>query len=176
MNCAWSSHLIVWDCWITFYRSTSLECKGKDLFEVIVNNSSLCIVLLYNNSWLSCYLCGRSIIYDNRRELFFFFDNLREELSPKYEQTAIKTPQANVILQNVHAIYSNMIRTYNIFIQYACTPVLADTWTANIGYVLFFSAYDTPLDSLPVTAIFIRYMLFDIPHLADWSETERKNS
>ena len=146
---------------------------GKEVVEVILDKSSSCIARLFNKSWLSRYPRAKYITYDNGSEFKLFFEQICEQYSLKRKPTTIKNPQANAILERVHAVCSNMIKTSNLDMQDTCTPEMVDELIANIGWAIR-ATYHTLLGSSPGAAIFGRDMLFDIPYLADWSEIGRK--
>ena len=147
--------------------------EGKEVVEVILDKSSSCIARLFNKSWLSRYPRANNIIYDNGSEFKLFFEQICDQYSLKRKPTTIKNPQANAILERVHAVCSNMIKTSNLDMQDTCTPEMVDELIANIGWAIR-ATHHTLLGSSPGAAIFGRDMLFDIPYLADWSEIGRK--
>ena len=81
----------------------------------------------------------------------------------------IKNPQANAILERIHQVVTNMMRTSSLDMHDTCTPDMIDDCISNIGWAIR-STHHTVLGSTPGAAIFNRDMLFDIPHIADWSK------
>ena len=123
--------------------------------------------------WLSHYPRANSIIYDNGSELKLFFEDLCESYSLKRKPTTIKNPQSNAILERVHAVISNMIRTSSLDMSDTCTSDDIDELLTNVGWAIR-ATHHTVLGTAPGSAIFGRDMLFDIPFLADWSEIEKR--
>ena len=72
------------------------------------------------------------------------------------------------ILERIHAVIANMIRTSGIDMQDTCTPLMVDELLTNIAWAVR-STYHTVLKTTPGAAIFGRDMLFDIPYLAEWN-------
>ena len=93
------------------------------------------------------------------------FDQLCEHFSLRRKPTRIKNTQANTILEQAHAVCSNMLSTSGFDMQDTCTPKMIDGIVAYIGWAIH-ASYHTLLGSSPGAAIFGRDMLFDIPYLA----------
>jgi hypothetical protein len=106
------------------------------------------------------------MIHDNGSEFKLHFRDVCKTYGVKRKPTSIKNPTANAILERIHAVFTNMLRTaklnmaklvkasdINIFLSDA-------TWAIN-------STHHTVLKASPGTAIFGRDMLFDIPFIAD---------
>ena len=154
---------------ITYIRDKDKE----EIKEVIIDKSSACIARLFNKSWLSRYPRAVSIVYDNGSEFKLFFENLHESFQLKHKPTTIKNPQANAILERIHQVVTNMMRTSSLDMQETCTPDMIDDFIANVGWAIR-STHHTVLGSTPGAAIFNRDMLFDIPYIADWSEIGKR--
>ena len=88
--------------------------------------------------------------------------------SLKHKPTTIKNPQANAILERIHQVMTNMMRTSNLDMQETCTPDMIDDFIANVGWAIR-STRHTVLGSTPGAAIFNQDMFFDIPYITDWS-------
>ena len=85
----------------------------------------------------------------------------------------IKNPQANAILERVHAVLGDMMRTSNLDMSDTCTASDIDEFLTNAAWAIR-STYHTVLRSSPGAAVFGRDMLFDIPYLADWTEIGKR--
>ena len=151
-------------------REITYICKGtnEEITKVIIDKTSACVARLFNKSWLSCYPRAHSVVYDNGSEFKLFFENLCEEYSLTRKPTTIKNPQANSVLERVHQVISNMMRTASLDMQETCSPEIIDEYISNVGWAIR-STHHTMLGSSPGAAIFGRDMLFDIQYIADWS-------
>ena len=147
--------------------------KGEEVVEVIIDKSSACISRLFNKTWLSRYPKARSIIYDNGSEFKLYFEQLCDSYSLKRKPTTVKNPQANAILERMHAVLTNMLRTSQIDMQETVSPDIIDDAITNVGWAIR-STYHTVLGTSPGAAIFGRDMLFDIPYIANWSEIGKR--
>ena len=147
--------------------------KQEDIVEVILDKSSACVSQLFNKSWLSRYPRARYVIYDNGSEFKLHFKSLCVSFGIKRKPTTIKNPQANAILERIHSVLENMLRTSSIDMQDTCTPQMVDELLTNIAWAVR-STYHTVLKATPGAAIFGRDMLFDIPYIADWNQIGKR--
>ena len=108
-------------------------CDRKgEIVEVIIDKSSDAVSQLFNKSWLSRYPRSKYVIYDNGSEFKLHFKSLCDSYGLKRKPTTIKNPQANAILERVHDVVANMIRTSGIDMQDTCTPQMVDELLTNI--------------------------------------------
>jgi hypothetical protein len=97
------------------------------------------------------------------------FEYLCDSYGIKHKPTTIKNPQANAILERVHQVLGQMLRTAEIDMADSVTPNDVDVFLDNAAWVIC-STYHTVLKASPGVAIFGRDMLFDIPFIADWNK------
>ena len=71
-------------------------------------------MLIFNNTWLPRYSRPRKVIFDNGNEFKKDFLPLLKGFSIKPTATTIKNHQANSILERVHQVLGNMLRTKNL--------------------------------------------------------------
>ena len=85
-------------------------------FEIaeIPDKTSARISQIFNNTWLSRYPRPRKVIFDNGNEFKKDFLPLLRDFSIKPTPTTIKNPQANSILERVHQVLGNMLRTKDL--------------------------------------------------------------
>ena len=146
-----------------------LEVKrdGEQIVEVILDKSSAQVSHLFNKQWLSRYPRVKYIIYDNGSEFKLHFEALCDSYSIVRKPTTVRNPQANAILERIHAVLADMMRTSNMDMSDTVTPQDIDEFLINASWAVR-STYHTVLRSTPGAAIFGRDMLFDIPYIADW--------
>ena len=128
---------------------------------------------LFNKQWLSRYPRAKYIVYDNGSKFKLHFADLCESYQIKRKPTSVKNPQANSILERIHGVLSNMMRTACLDMADTVTSDAVDEFLTNAAWALR-STYHTVLQSLPGAAIFGRDMLFDIPYVADWNAIGRR--
>ena len=147
--------------------------KGKEIVEVILDKSSACISKLFNKQWLSRYPRPMYIIYDNGSEFKLHFKELCDSFNIKRRPTTVKNPQANAILERVHGVFADMLRTSGLEGSDDLSPETVDDFIVNAAWAIR-STHHTVLRSTPGAAVFGRDMLFDVPYLADWTEIGRR--
>jgi hypothetical protein len=81
----------------------------------------------------------------------------------------IKNPQANAILERVHQVLGQMLRTAEIDMADSVTPNDVNVFLDNAACAIC-STYHTVLNASPSVAIFGWDMLFNIPFIANWNK------
>jgi hypothetical protein len=89
----------------------------------------------------------------------------------KRKPTSVKNPQANAILERIHGVFGNMLRTSELDMAELVKASDIDVFLSNAAWAVC-STYHTVLKASPGAAIFGRDMLFDIPFIADWQKIE----
>jgi hypothetical protein len=84
----------------------------------------------------------------------------------KHKPTMIKNLQANAILERLHQVLSQMLRTSKLDMAKTMTPDDVDVFLDNAAWAIC-STYHTVLKASPGAAIFRCDMLFDIPFIAN---------
>jgi hypothetical protein len=107
------------------------------------------------------------LIYDNGSEFKLHSKYLCESFGIKHKPTTIKNPQANGILERVHQVLGQMLRTAELDMADSVTPNDVNVFLDNEAWAIH-STYHTVLKASPGAAIFGQDMLFDIPFMADW--------
>ncbi len=83
------------------------------------------------------------------------------------KSTSIKNLQANAILEGMHAVFTNMLRTAKFDMAELVNASDINIFLADAAWAIC-STYHTVLKASPGAAIFRRDMLFDILFIADW--------
>ena len=147
--------------------SVAVKREGEEIVEVIIDKSSASISQLFNKQWLSRYPRPKYIIYDQGSEFKLHFEALCESYNVKRKPTSVRNPQANAVLERIHSVFGDMMRTSMMDMSDTVTGRMIDDFIVAAAWALR-STYHTVLGSSPGAAIFGRDMLFDIPYLADW--------
>ncbi len=87
----------------------------------------------------------------------------------KHKPPCVKNPQANAILERIHAVLGNMLRTFELDMAKTVKASDIDAFLSDAAWAVC-STYHTVLKASPGAAIFGRDMLFDIPFIADWQK------
>ncbi len=83
--------------------------------------------------------------------------------------TSVKNPQANAILEHIHGVLGNMLRTSELDMAELVKTSDINVFLSDAAWAVC-STYHTVLKASPDAAIFGRDMLFDIPSIADWQK------
>ncbi len=97
------------------------------------------------------------------------FEHLCVSYGIKRKPTTVRNPQANAILERVHQVIGQMLRTAELDMAKSVVPDDVDVFIDNAAWAIR-STYHTVLKASPCAAIFGRDMLFDIPFLANWNK------
>jgi hypothetical protein len=89
---------------VTFAKNTKVAEPNFDKSSTQISN------LVYK-TWFSRYPRCRYIIYDNGSEFKLHFQSLCNTYKIKRKPTSVKNPQANAILEHIHGVLGNMLRT-----------------------------------------------------------------
>lgn len=156
---------------------TTLRVKsarnGETTEEYIHDTSSATISHLFNKAWLSRYPRPLNVVCDNGSEFKLHLIELCKSYSVKRKPTTSKNPQANAILERIHGVFGDMLRTSGINNSETLDDHMIDQFITDAAWAIR-STYHTVLKATPGEAIFGRDMLFDIPFVADWSEIGRR--
>ncbi|GFH56268.1 hypothetical protein CTEN210_12744 [Chaetoceros tenuissimus] len=138
----------------------------------IMDKSSARISQLFDQTWLSRYPRPTRVIFDNGVEFKKDFLPLLKDYGIKPVTTTIKNPQANAILERVHLVIHNMIRTHeldNIIFD------ALDPWSQILAQVAFAirCSHHRTLEASPAQLVHHRDMIFNIAHTANWSAIQK---
>jgi transposase InsO family protein len=118
--------------------------------------------------WLTRYPWPQEITYDAGSEFKAEFQTLiSEEYRIKAKPITVRNPQANAIIERVHGVVGDMIRTHDMS---AINEAEANPFEGLISAICWAirSAYHTTLKATPGQLVFGRDMIFNIRHEADW--------
>jgi hypothetical protein len=150
-------------------KTITVNGKESSIVEEIFDKTSERIARLINKMWLSRYPRCRYIIYNNGSRFKLNFKYLCETYGIKREPTRVKNPQANAILEHLHQVLGQMLRTSELDMAKKITPDDVNVFLGNAAWAIC-STYHTVLKASPGAAIFGHNMLFDIPFIADWNK------
>jgi hypothetical protein len=143
-------------------KTITINGKESSIVEEIFNKTSECIARLVNKTWLSRYPRCPYIIYDNGNEFKLNFEYLCETYGIKRKPTTTKNPQAIAILECLHQVLGQMLRTSELDMAKTITPDDVDVFLDNAAWAIC-STYHTVLKASPCAAIFGRDRL-------DWAK------
>ncbi len=109
------------------------------------------------------------MIYDNGSEFKLHLRDLCTTYGIKCKPTSIKNPTANAILERIHAMFTNMLRTAKLDMAKLVNASDIDIFLADAAWAIC-STHHTVLKASPGAAMFGQDMLFDILFIADWKK------
>jgi hypothetical protein len=92
-------------------------------------------------------------MYDNRSEFKLHFEYLCKSYGTQRQPTMSKNPQANAILECVHQVLGQMLRTAEIDMAKSVTPDDVNVFLDNAAWAIC-STYHTVLKATPGATIF----------------------
>jgi hypothetical protein len=144
-------------------KATCLDyTKDAEIFD----KTSAQISNLVYKCWFSRYPRCCYMIYDNGSEFKLHFRELCKTYGIKPKPTIIKNPQANAILEHIHAVFTNMLCTAELDMAESVNASDIDIFLADAAWAIH-STHHTVFKASPGAAIFGRDMLFDIPFIAN---------
>ena len=92
---------------------------------------------------------------------------IKEDYGIKAKPITVRNPQANAIVERVHQVIGNIIRTFELENNYLDEE---DPWKGILSATAFAvrSTFHTTLHSSPGQLVFGRDMIFNIKHTANW--------
>ncbi len=131
-------------------KATCLDYT-KDV--VIFDKTSAQISNLVYKCWFSRYPCCRYMIYNNGSKFKLHFCDLCKTYGIKRKPTSIKNPQANAILECMHAVFTNMLCIAELDMAKSVNASDIDIFLADAAWAIC-STCHTVLKALPGAAIF----------------------
>ncbi len=104
-------------------------------------------------TWFSRYPCCQYIIYGNGSEFKLHFLSLCNTYGIKHKPTIVKNPQANALLEHIHAVLGNMLCTSELVMAKMVKPSDIDVFLSDTAWAVC-STYHTVLKASPGAAIF----------------------
>ena len=131
------------------------------------DKSSARISQLFNQTWLNRYPRPQKVRFDNGSEFKKDFIPLLKDFGVKPKPTSIKNPQSNAIVERVHQVVGDMLRTHDLN-EYDFDEI--DPWgpiLQDVAYAIR-ATHHTTTKASPCQLVFGRDMLFNIPYTPNW--------
>jgi hypothetical protein len=109
------------------------------------------------------------MIYNNGSEFKLHFHALCKTYGIKLKPTSIKNPTGNVILEHIHAVFTNMLLTSKLNMAKLVNASDINIFLADAAWAIP-STHHAVLKASPGAATFGQDMLFDILFIADWKK------
>ena len=109
---------------------------------------------------------NKALVYDNGNEFKLNFEYLCVSYGIKRKPTTIKNPQVNAILEHIHKVLGQMLRTAEIKKEDSVTLNEVGVFLDNEAWAVC-STHHTVLKASPGAAIFGQDMLFGVSFIAN---------
>jgi hypothetical protein len=130
---------------------------------------SITVANIAEQEWLSRYPWPTQITFDRGSEFIGqdFQKMIKEDYGVKAKPITVRNPQANAIVERVHQVIGNIIRTFELENNYIDE---SNPWKAILSATAFAirSTYHTTLQSTPGQLVFGRDMILNVQHEANW--------
>jgi hypothetical protein len=146
-------------------------------FEIHQYNDkrSITVANIAEQEWFSRYPWPTQITYDRGSEFIGkdFQSMIKNDYGIKGKPITVRNPQANAIVERVHQVIGNIIRTFELESNYLDED---DPWKGILSATAFAvrSTFHTSLQSTPGQLVFGRDMIFNIQHTANWEYIKQR--
>jgi transposase InsO family protein len=123
---------------------------------------------IVEQEWLCRYPWPTQMTYDRHGSFVGAeFQAMLNDYGIKRRPITVRNPQANAIVERVHQVIGNIIRTFELQTNYLDED---DPWKGILSATAFAirCTYHTTLRSTPGQLVFGRDLIFNIQHAANW--------
>ena len=126
-----------------------------------------------DDTWLSRYPRPEYLGYDGGSEFKDTFNEMRLNYGMKRAQSTPYNPQSNGIIERVHLVLNNCLRTFELE-ERDLDPI--NPWTPFLSAAAYAirSTYHTTLGATPAQLVFGRDMILPMKFNADWTAIEQR--
>ena len=136
---------------------------------------SITVANIVEQEWLSRYPWPTQITYDRGSEFIGneFQKLIKRDYGVKGKPITVRNPQANAIVERVHQVIGNIIRTFELEDNYLDEE---DPWKGILTATAFAvrATFHTTLKQTPGQLVFGRDMIFNIQHEANWEYIKQR--
>jgi hypothetical protein len=134
-------------------KGKKATCNDYTKVAQTVDKSSAQIRNLVCKTWFSGYPCCRYLIYNKGSEFKLHFCALCKAFGIKRKLTSVKNPQANAILEHIHAVFTNMLHTAELNMAKLIKASDINVFLSDAAWAIC-STHHTVLKASPGAAIF----------------------
>jgi transposase InsO family protein len=128
---------------------------------------------VFDDVWLSRYPRPEHLGFDGGSEYKAEFNQLRANYGLKRHETTAYNPQSNGIIERVHKVLGDALRTFELSGQNLDDD---DPWTPFLSAAAYAirSTYHTTLQASPAQLVFGRDMLLPLKFKVDWARVKQR--
>jgi Integrase core domain/Integrase zinc binding domain len=143
-------------------------------FEIVQANSKTATSIqdLFQNTWLARYPRPQFIVFDNGGEFKREFKQMCENYGIKAKPTTSHNPQANAIIERVHKVVNNMLRSFDLEQENLEEDNPFEYFLQSTAWAIR-STYHTTLQATPCQLVFGREMIHNIAFKANWNQIQK---
>jgi transposase InsO family protein len=133
------------------------------------DKQSITVANIVEQEWFSRYPWPTQVTFDRGSEFIGqdFQTMIKNDYGVKAKPITVRNPQANAIVERVHQVIGNIIRTFELENNYLDET---DPWKAILSATAFAvrSTFHTTLRNTPGQLVFGRDMILNTKHVANW--------
>jgi transposase InsO family protein len=133
------------------------------------DKQSITVANIIEQEWFSRYPWPTQVTFDRGSEFIGqdFQKMIKEDYGVKAKPITVRNPQANAIVERVHQVIGNIIRTFELENNYLDDN---DPWKGILSATAFAvrSTFHTTLQNTPGQLVFGRDMILNVKHEANW--------
>ena len=133
------------------------------------DKQSITVANIIEQEWFSRYPWPTQVTFDRGSEFIGqdFQKMIKEDYGVKAKPITVRNPQANAIVERVHQVIGNIIRTFELESNYMDDD---DPWKGILSATAFAvrSTFHTTLQNTPGQLVFGRDMILNVKHEANW--------
>ena len=141
----------------------------------IPNKQAVTVANAVEQAWLSRYPWPKKITFDKGSEFMAEFGKMIvKEYGIKKRGISPRNPQANSILERIHQVIGNMIKTFKIYDREDL--IEQDPWSGILAAIMFGvrATYHTTLEATPSQLVFGRDAILPIQYQENWKYIQDK--
>ena len=137
------------------------------------NKSAASIQDLFHNTWLARYPRPQFIVFDNGGEFKREFKQMCNNYGIIAKPTTSHNPQANSIIERVHKVVNEMLRSFDLEKETLEEDNPFDYFLQSTAWAIR-STYHTTLQATPCQLVFGRDMIHNIAFKANWNRIQKR--
>jgi transposase InsO family protein len=128
---------------------------------------------LFHYTWLARYPRPQVIVFANGGEFKREFKQMCENYGIKAKPTTSHNPQANAIIERVHKVVNNMLRSFDLEQENLEEDNPFEYFLQSTALAIR-STYHTTLQATPCQLVFGRDMIHNIAFMANWNPIQKR--
>jgi hypothetical protein len=156
-------------------RALTMIDPATGWFEVqaVQSAASAPVMAAFDDIWLSRYPRPEYLGFDGGSEFKSVFEEMRKNYGMKKKQSTPYNPQSNGIIERVHQVLNDAIRTFELSKEELDKNDPFSSFLSAAAFAIR-STYHTTLGASPGQLVFGRDMILPIKFKAQWAEIRQR--